>query len=281
MSLALARDGGAVSETPRKKLENLELGASEQLAALRPSERLARFLTASAAGNEVQQEMLRQTCPRHDYRGPDFRYTDRVHGANAVTLVNVSELRLLAGKIHILNVLGSRLDSLLCRHRITALAAFLDGMGCAKGRPQLAAFGEEARAEGNGESKGAEPPPLEQPCGDEEESDGPEVDGRITDVEKTAELETEAVRDILTRLAEALAAEYLAYWQAFDAFSRRRLGVDADTAIRAMSPLIADETMAILALYPDVKPAAQTAEAMGEAMEETWRRRFGGGSGHG
>jgi hypothetical protein len=269
------RHGGTVTETPRKKLENLELGASEQLAALRPSERLARFLTASAAGNEVQQDMLRQTCPRQDYQGPDHRYTDRVHGAHAVTLVNISELRLLAGKIHILNVLLFRLDSLLCRHRLTALAAFLDGMDCAKGRPQLAAFGEEARAEGNGEADRAESPPLEGPCGEEEESDGPEADGRMVDVGEAAEQETEAVRDILTRLAEGLAAEYLAYWQAFDAFSRRRLGVDADTAVRAMSPLIADETKAIVALYPHVEPVATTAAAMGAAMEETWLRRFG------
>jgi hypothetical protein len=280
MCLALARDGDAVIETPRKKLANLELGASEQLAALRPSERLARFLTASAAGNEVQQDMLRQTCPRHDYRGPDHRYTDRVHAAHAVTLVNIGELRLLAGKIHILNVLLSKLDRLLCGHRMTALAAFLDGMGCAKGRPQFAAFGQEVRAQADGEAKRAEPPALEGPCGDEEESDGPEADGRIVDVGEAAEQETEAVREILTRLAEALAAEYLAYWQAFDAFSRRRLGVDADTAVRALSPLIADEAQGILALYPDVKPVAQTAAAMGEAMEETWLRRFGGGSGH-
>ena len=264
-----------MSETPRKKLENLELGASEQFAALRPSERLSRFLAASAAGNEVQQDMLRHTCPRHDYHGPDHRYTDRVQAAHAVTLVIIGELRLLAGKIQILNVLLSNLDSLLYRHRITALAAFLDGMGCAKGEPQLAAFGEQARAQGNGEAELADPPPA--PSGAEEESDVPEADGRITDVEEAAEQETETLREILDQLAEALAAEYLAYWHAFDAFSRRRLGVDADTAVRALSPLISDEARALLAMYPDVKPVTQTEEAMGQALEETWSQRFGGG----
>jgi hypothetical protein len=97
--------------------------------------------------------------------------------------------------------------------------------------------------------------------------------------QRNRDQETEAVRETLTGLAEALAAEYLAYWQALGAFSRKRLGVDADTAVRALSPLIAAEAAAILALYPDVKPVAQTAEAMRKALDEAWLRRFGEGAG--
>ena len=38
------------------------------------------------------------------------RYTDRVKAAHGVTLINIGELRLLTGKIHILNVLLSKLN---------------------------------------------------------------------------------------------------------------------------------------------------------------------------
>ena len=72
-----------------------------------------------------------------------------------------------------------------------------------------------------------------------------------------------------------MASEALGVWAAWDGFRQAKVGVGADTAMRAHCPPVADMMRDLAAKYPAVRAREDRRAEYAGDLERAWGRRFG------
>lgn len=247
-----------------------------------PPERLTLLLEAMARSDEKEAQRLQRTCPRVTYTGQDVEFADRWTMAFDILAVVAIDLRCMWGKLHVLQWVLENTRVIATSHHITATLAFVEGERCGRGLPQCEFFARplpEPDADGDEELV---LPDDEEDANDDDENDDEVPDPtpeqvdqgrRMHDVERRAEHFTACGTVLLLKAMDGVAKDMVNTWAAFDRFCRSRLGVTAETMLKAWEfPL--EEFQETLKRYEKTTPdPARVKEYFGYITKQ-WDERF-------
>ena len=275
-------------ESNAKKLERLEEAVALQYRKLPASERLARFLAASAADETDEVARLVKTCPIVTFTGGERAYHDRLATVKLMTLGVSGQLHHLCGKLEMISMVTELLDILLQKHKAAAVLSWADGWRSGQGQAPLPVSmpdeEEEESADENddvvngadsdGDRDGEAEAEGDDRTDDEKSPDGPWHRGVDRAVART-DVATRKLAKPLTEITHAIAGHLAGTVRAWDRFSTRRIGVSGDTALRAFCPVAADQFRDALGLYPSAEPNPDSERELTQLLEANWKRQIG------
>jgi hypothetical protein len=239
-----------------------------------PWERLVLLLEAMARGDDAETLLLRRSCPRKTYSGPDAAFDDRFALAHDTVAVVCGDLRALVAQIRVLHWAMENCEYFSALHHIDAEMAFFQGVRCGQGLPPSPDYS------GGPEGDTCDTPETQT---DDEETDlgplGEDLAARTTAVAQRPGRSTRLILRLMRRAGEELAAELLAVWEAFGHFCTGRLGVSPERALGACGYPAGEELAEALKAYGHVKPDGKTAGEYRRLLLRIWDRQFGEGSG--
>jgi hypothetical protein len=244
-----------------------------------PPERLTLLLEAMARNDDAEVERLQRSCPRSTYTGQDRQFEDRWTMAFDILAVVCIDLRCLWGKMHVLRWVLGEVREMATAQNINAAFAFLDGERCGKGKRQMGFFARpmphpNERVDYSDDDEGEQEPdrrsdeellnptPLEFARGE-----------RMEAVQRRSEHFTTCSAVVLLSAMNDISKDLVNAWSAFDRFCRIRLGVSAETMLKAWQfPF--DDFFQTLRRYEKVKPdPAKVKEYLGYIAKH-WDSRF-------
>jgi hypothetical protein len=122
-----------------------------------PPERLRLVLDAMARRDPAEAARLAGACPRKTYAGPDLAFGDRLDLTFDTTAIVAIDLRASWGQAKALRWAADLARRYAAMHHVDAELAFLDGVACGRGQPQLDYFARREDAAGADDAEDLEP----------------------------------------------------------------------------------------------------------------------------
>jgi hypothetical protein len=235
-----------------------------------PPERLTLVLEALARDDGGEVRRLAASCPRKAFTAPDPEFGDRVRVAFDTVAVVCIDLRALYCRLHTLHWAMAAAREMATLHHINADMAFLDGILCGKGRPQIEFYAFDA-------NRPAASAAVEDDESDAIEAVAPDCSARMAAISDRAQRSTDCILQPLARAAYVVATEFVTAWRAFGRFCRERLRVSPETMLEAWGFPAPEDYRATAEQYDHIKPDPAKEEEYFRHVCVHWDRRFGGG----
>jgi hypothetical protein len=188
---------------------------------LTPEERFRLDVEAMARGDTEESRRLVDTCPRHQYRMTDLRFSGRWDSAIQLSMAALMDLRYTVAKLSMISAFREAFPYSRTLAQDDAAEAYFDGHQAG------------SRYAWRKADRAGEPPGYEADEEEAEENADPATEEDLATIKARVDESAALVPGLMERLERELATEALAVWEAFWGFCEEEMEISPEKLLQA------------------------------------------------